>query len=218
MRIRALFAASLLVLSSCSLGETSLDDAALRTKFAARTTDKTAQSLYSRTLLINVVVGAVSQAIPGLHLAGLVVDVVVLVNSFDDLIYGTGAILARERACPNLVESADYRNVLGAWFKGIHTSGEFETAMSLGVAVTPLVTRETSAELFGQAIATHGAKFVGPKLAGVIGAKVATKAAAGFLFVLGPTVAAGINWFITSGIHDAATSYYETKARLVCPR
>ena len=207
-------------LIGCSVAACSLlgpvDEAPLRQAHAQKTVDQTATNLYTRTLLINAGVGAASQAIPGFHLLGLVVDVGVMVYSFDELIYGTGAILARQKSCPDLLQKQDYWNVMGAWFKGIRSSAEFEAAMSLGAALTPLVSNEKALQLFSNAIQVHGAKLVGVKLAGVLAAKVTAKGLAGFVPFLGPVAAAGINWYILSGLDDAATAYYAAKAKAVC--
>jgi len=124
-------------LGACSLLGEAEDDEALRQRYAHQTIDKDADQLYRHTLLINLGVGAASQAVPAFHLLGLVVDAGVLVYSFDGLIYGTGAIAAREGECQALVAREDYWQVLSTWFKGIRDSDEFNTAMGLATVLTP---------------------------------------------------------------------------------
>lgn len=192
------------------------DDAALRADYATKTADKTADQLYRHTLLINVGVGVVSQAVPAFHLLGLVVDAGVLVYSFDGLIYGTGAVAAREGACPALIEKADYWQVLGTWFKGIRNTSEFNAAMGLATVLTPSTSRDEAVQLFTRAIDLYGAKLVGAKLAGVVAGKSLAKAAAGFVPVIGPLVAGGINWYLLDGLRDAAQAYYQSKAQVLC--
>lgn len=212
-----LFWIGCLSLSACSLLDvTTDDDDRLRKTYASRTASQTADDLYRHTLLINVGVGMVSQAVPAFHLLGLVVDAGVLVYSFDGLIYGTGAIAARDSSCPALVEKADYWQVLGAWFKGIRNSDEFTTAMGLAAVLTPSMPREQALMAFTRALNLYGAKLVGVKLAGVVTAKSLAKAMAGFVPVLGPVVAGGINWFILDGLRDAAQAYYQSKAQVMC--
>jgi hypothetical protein len=204
------------VLTSCSLVDAPKDHAPLRAEYAQKTADTTTGSLYTSTVLKVVGIGAASQAVPLFHLLGLIPDVGAVVYYLDELIYGTGAIVAREKGCPVLLEKQDYWNILGAWFKGIRTSAEFDAAMSLAATLTPLVTREKALQYFANAVSTHGAKLVGAKLAGVIAAKLTAKGLAGFLPVLGPVAAGGINWYIFSGVDDAANAYYQSKARVVC--
>jgi uncharacterized membrane protein len=193
-----------------------VDEAPLRQEYGAKTAGQSTENLYNKTLLINIGVGGASQAVPLFHLAGLFLDAGVMVYYFDELIYGTGAIIAREKSCPNLLQKQDYWNVLGAWFKGVRSSAEFDAAMSLAGVLTPLVTSEKAAQVFSKAIQLHGAKLVGMKLAGVIAAKVTAKGIAGFVPVLGPIAAAGINWYILSGLDEAAIAYFESKARATC--
>jgi hypothetical protein len=88
--------------------------------------------------------------------------------------------------------------------------------MGLAAVLTTHVTHEQAAQLFAGAIQTHGAKFLGVKLSGILAAKFSAKGLAGIVPVLGPIVAAGINWYILSGINKAADAYYESKARIVC--
>lgn len=205
-----------LSLGACSLVGQPADEATLRTTYAERTAGQTADALYRHTLLVNVGVGAVSQAVPSFHLLGLVVDAGVMMYSFDGLIYGTGAIAAREANCPALVERVDYWQVLGTWFKGIRNSDEFNAAMGLAAVLTPSTSRDEALALFTRAVNLYGAKVVGVKLAGVVAAKSVAKAAAGFVPVLGPVVAGSINWFILDGLHDATRAYYRSKAQAVC--
>lgn len=206
-----------LSLGACSLsGGTADDDTRLRKTYADSTAHQTADELYRHTLLINVGVGVVSQAVPAFHLLGLVVDAGVLVYSFDGLIHGTGAIAARESNCPALLDKADYWQVLGTWFKGIRSSDEFATAMGLTSVLTPSTPREQALVAFTRALDLYGAKLVGVKLAGVVTAKSLAKALAGFVPVLGPVVAGGINWFILDGVRDAAQAYYRSKAAVMC--
>lgn len=206
-----------LSLGACSqVGWRAGDEARLRQTYADSTANQTADDLYRHTLLINVGVGLVSQAVPAFHLLGLVVDAGVLVYSFDGLIYGTGAIAARESNCPALIDKADYWQVLGTWFKGIRNSDEFTTAMGLASVLTPSMPRDQALAAFTRALDLYGAKLVGVKLAGVVTAKSLAKAFAGFVPVLGPVVAGGINWFILDGLRDAAQAYYQSKAQAVC--
>lgn len=203
-------------LGACSLLGEAEDDEALRQRHAHQTIDKDADQLYRHTLLINLGVGVASQAVPAFHLLGLVVDAGVLVYSFDGLIYGTGAIVAREGECPALVARADYWQVLGTWFKGIRDTAEFNTAMGLATVLTPSTPRDQAVDLFSRAMNLYGAKFVGAKLAGVVTAKSVAKAMAGFVPLLGPVVAAGINWYILDGLRDATQAYYQTKVQAMC--
>jgi hypothetical protein len=145
-----------------------------------------------------------------------VVDVGAVVYYLDEFVFGIGAIVARERGCPILLEKQDYWNVLGVWFQGVRTTAEFETAMGLAATLTPLATQDKALQVFAGAVHLHGAKFVGAKLAGVIAAKVTAKGLAGFVPVLGPVVAAGVNWYIFDGINDAANAYFQSKAKVVC--
>lgn len=203
-------------LAACSLVDPPKDHAPLRSEYTQKTSDTTTSSLYTSTVLKVAGIGGASQAIPGFHLLGLIPDVGAVLYYLDELIYGTGAIVAREKGCPALLEKQDYWNILGAWFKGIRTTAEFDTAMSLAATLTPLVTREKALQYFANAVNVHGAKLVGAKLAGVIAAKLTAKGLAGFIPVLGPVAASGINWYIFSGVDDAANAYFQSKARFIC--
>jgi len=221
LHLRTLRNVALMVVVCCALGactraEQPEDAARLRAEYASKTAAQSVDQLYRHTLLINLGVGAVSQAVPAFHLLGLVVDAGVLVYSFDGLIYGTGAIAAREGNCPALIEKADYWQVLGTWFQGIRSSDEFTAAMGLASVLTPSTPREQALVAFTRALDLYGAKLVGVKLAGVVTAKSLAKALAGFVPVLGPVVAGGINWYILDGLRDAAQAYYQSKAQVFC--
>jgi len=211
-----LILAAVTLLTSCSLVAEPQDESPLRTEYARKTDGSSSTGLYVSTVTQAVVIGGASQAIPGFHLLGLFADVGAVVYFLDELIYGTGAIVSRQMSCPALLEKQDYWHVLGAWFQGVRSSAEFDTAMSLAATMTPLITREQAHRLFVNAVQLHGSKFVGVKLAGVIAAKMTAKGVAGFIPALGPIVAGGINWYIFSGIDDAANAYFQSKARLVC--
>lgn len=213
---RLIALAAALALTSCSLVDPSQDHAELRAEYARKTADASTDGHYTATVLKVAAIGGFSQSIPGLHLLGLIPDVGAVLYYLDELVYGTGAIVARQKRCPDLLEKQDYWNVLGAWFKGVRSTAEFDAALSLAATLTPMVTREKSLQLFAQAVHLHGAKFVGAKLSGVIAAKLAAKGFAGFVPVLGPIAAAGINWYIFSGVDAAANAYFESKARVVC--
>jgi hypothetical protein len=96
------------ILGACSLITSPTNEAPLRAEYAQKTAEVDPDQSYWRILLTNLGVGAASQMVPGFHLGGVFVDAGVLVAYFDELIYGKGAIVARDKSCPALVENVDY--------------------------------------------------------------------------------------------------------------
>ena len=204
-----------LLLSGCSLvGKP--DETPLRTEYAERYRSAKVEEHLAGRRNAAILVGVISQAIPGLHLAGVVADIIFVLDFLDEAIYGTGAILAREKGCPELIAKADYWNVLGLWFSNVKSTAEFDAILAIAPVATPFVTRDRAAELFLLAVKKHGTTLVGAKLAGLVAAKMTAKSLAGFVPILGPIVAGGINWYIFHGVNSATTLYYNNKARHIC--
>lgn len=61
--------------------------------------------------------GVVLNAIPTLHIFGLVIDTIYVWVGIDDLVLGNGSIVARERNCKGLVDADDY-HLFFAWDGG----------------------------------------------------------------------------------------------------
>lgn len=52
--------------------------------------------------------GFIANAIPGIHMFGLVVDTAFVYSTIDNIVLGNGAIVARTYNCKDLVEDEDY--------------------------------------------------------------------------------------------------------------
>jgi hypothetical protein len=61
-------------------------------------------------------------AIPGLHIAGVWIDTFFVWQSVDDTAMGVGAILAKQKNCPHLLQPDDYDIVVGLWGGAIDKS------------------------------------------------------------------------------------------------
>jgi len=202
-----------IALSACSLVGKPADEAVLQRDHAVKTAGMTQATLFRETLLVAVGAGAATQAVPGLHFLGLLADMGVVAYYFDELIYGTGAIAARDHHCPNLMAREDYWNILGAGLHNVTSSTEFQQAVD---QADQLLDQSKNSQLFAHAIQQYNPSSMGLQLAGWTGAKLGAQALLGIFPWIGPTVAAGINGYIFYRLNKTAMAYYDAKALFVC--
>lgn len=164
--------------------------------------------------------GALTVAIPGLHLAGITADVAFLMNRMSVCSYGTGAILGYQAGLGNILESEDFAVVLARWSgdDGVSNATLAKAATDLagkvgGKAAAKLLAK-VAAENAGILIAKKLGTKSAAKIAAKFAAKLGTKAAGGFIPFVGPAIGGGINlWFITS-IAKEAEAWYRLKLSL----
>jgi hypothetical protein len=162
--------------------------------------------------------GALSVAIPGLHLVGIAADVAFLMNRMSVCSYGIGAIIGKDRGLGNILEPEDFAIVLARW-----GGDESVSDAAIGKACADLAGKvggKGVTKILAKTMAEKGGILLGKKLAGKVGvkvgakfgAKLGTKALAGWVPVLGAVVGGGVNlWFITE-IASSAESWYRIKA------
>lgn len=187
-------------------------------------------SLYEETSKLNmdeyisnqrtkaVALGAGTAAIPGMHLAGMAADIVALFKLMCDTSYGIGSISSNQKNIGiNGIDEFDFVTILTRW------GGDYDAINAMNIAVAGA---KSAGAVVGGQIASHIAVALLPKpiikilvkiIAKKIGLKFAGKGLAGFIPFLGPTVSAGINWWIFDSMMDEAKKYYQAKAVAVLP-
>ena len=179
-------------------------------------------------------VGVIANAIPGLHVIGLIFDTIYVVSSIDDLIYGNGAIISRETGCEGLVQKEDY-NLYFAWAKdgraevdsafragrraydakeavGDVTQRMLDDALKASRGVSVAAKTSIAAKVVRQ----KSAEKLAYKIGGKITVKVIAKAFVGFAPVIGPAAAGIINYVILNDIDKTSRAYYRNKANIMC--
>lgn len=178
--------------------------------------------------------GVLLNSIPGFHLGGLIIDTIIVVTTIDDLIYGNGAIIARNVGCEGLVQEDDY-DLYFAWASDGRDDVDdaFRTAKEAydrkeGVGdLTDEMLRHALKVSRGASIAAKTTmsrsvvqKKATEKLAYKIGGKITIKAIAnafiGFIPVVGPSSAGIINYVILNDIDKKSREYYYNKANIMC--
>ncbi len=157
--------------------------------------------------------------IPIAHFGGLVLDTMYVYSALDDIIYGVGAIKARQMGCQSLVETEDY-DLFFAWQGGqaSEVMGAFTDVVN---RKSDLAERASRAEQrMAQRVAPLVKDKLRKKLVSKLGAKLATKVAAkaalGMVPVVGGVAAGVINYVILGDIFDDAGKYFAQKARIAC--
>lgn len=159
-----------------------------------------------------VVLGGGTAAIPGMHLVGMAADIVALFKLMCDTSYGIGSISSNQKNIGiNGIDEFDFITILTRW------GGDYDAINAMNIAVAGA---KSAGAVVGGQIATHAAVALLPKpiikilvkiIAKKIGLKFAGKGLAGFIPFLGPTVSAGINWWIFDGMMNEAKKYYQAK-------
>ncbi|WP_439549114.1 hypothetical protein [Falsiroseomonas sp.] len=187
--------------------------------WAQTTKDQTASSWWSANVGTSMGVGLLANAVPAAHLVGLLADTLYVYSTIDEMIYGNGAIVARERACPRLLEEEDYL-LFFAW-RGEHRAQVELTLREVYGRKDDLASsvRGVTARLGPAAVMALEKKIeqkVTAKLGAKFAAKMIAKALVGFVPLLGPLSAVAINYWILDGIHVDSIAYFGAKARVVC--
>ncbi|GGR73776.1 hypothetical protein GCM10008959_38860 [Deinococcus seoulensis] len=165
--------------------------------------------------------GAVSGAIPGLHLVGAAADIAFLMNRMAVCCYGIGAIKCHQSLGDNFLEREDFALILALW-SGDEDITKVVTnkvgADLVGVGGAKLALKSLSKGLghqFGVIAGNQLAGKVGAKVGAKIGAKAGAKFAAGWVPILGGIVGAGVNSYFLSEISQAGKRFYDFKVDYV---
>lgn len=163
-----------------------------------------------------------ANAITAIHLIGVWLDTIVVVDKSESLALGIGAILARDKNCPQLVHTDDYQFIQAMWVGAVNNR-QLRSAFVHAKEAQRLAHGGTAA---ARQLAVHhmlraveekiGLKITG-KIAAKFGAKIIVKKLVGFVPVLGGVVAVLINkiWFLDP-MQESSETYYLLKAELVC--
>ncbi len=163
--------------------------------------------------------GAVFTSIPGLHIAGLIPDLVVLVNRMAVCSFGIGAIAAKEQGRDFILEEDDMPAILSRWAGDDCLSDASIAKLSSSGAIA--YAGQPAGAMFANLAVKHAGILVGKKMGGKAGAKVTAKFMAkyggklvgGMLPFVGPGICGGINvWFITE-MCSAASGWYAAKLK-----
>ncbi|MDX2308210.1 MAG: hypothetical protein NW216_08230 [Hyphomicrobium sp.] len=173
--------------------------------------------------------GAAAVAIPGPHIPILVSEVAFLMNRLGAASFGVGAIKSQKPGLGNVLETEDFACILAYWAK----DDDVKQAMTgkLAADATTKVGLKVGTKLYGKGFAKVATKtalssagyLVGNKVGGKVlakagalfGSQVAAKAGTGFAPVIGAVAGAGINYWIMSGVIEAADQFYEDKLALI---
>ncbi len=163
--------------------------------------------------------GVILNIIPGIHLAGLIMDTLYVYSAIDDIVYGVGAIKARELSCSGLVEEEDYdlffaweggepQEIMAAFREMVSTKSDVEELSDhmerrFAARVAPLVKKKIQKKLIS-------------KLGSKILIKVFSKALLGFIPVVGASAAGIINYIILDDLFEDSQQYFEEKSKIVC--
>jgi hypothetical protein len=216
VRVFAWMVLSLLSVS-CSNSGTPSESQSLRAEYSGKTRSYASQdAYYGHVRNIVLLTGGITHAIPGVHFVGTWVDAGILLYQLDELVYGSGALIARARRCESLVEKGDYRRVLWSAVKGVNAT-EVRTAAMLALGTkTPFLSDGQTDAVFTGAINSHIGEFFGAKLVGLVAGKILTKKLFGIIPIIGPVAAMSINWYIVHRVNDAAVVYFDEKATVAC--
>jgi hypothetical protein len=163
--------------------------------------------------------GAVFTSIPGLHFAGLVPDVLMLVNRMAVCSYGIGAIAAKEGGFGYVLEREDMSAILARWSGDDSLSDAAIAKMSATGALA--YAGQPAGAMFAALAIKHAGIMVGKKFGGKIGGKITAKfmgkyggkLLGGMVPFAGPAICGGINvWFITQ-MCTAASEWYAIKLK-----
>ncbi len=169
--------------------------------------------------------GGAAVAIPGLHLATIAADVLILMNRMSVCSYGIGAIMGKEAGHGFILEEEDFPVILGRWCKvdGLDNATLSKAAAEVGIKVGGKIGGKVGGKVITKKIASfavkHASILIGKKLAGPVGAKLGSKfaakfggkIAAGFLPFIGPLIGGSINLYFISEISSEAIKWYNFK-------
>lgn len=164
--------------------------------------------------------GFVGAAIPGVHLAGLAADLVHVLYRMARSSMGVGAILGRRNLKENILGEEDFLAVLAQWADPQSLSDIVQLKLEAGFKKVSI---KTLGKVLSKAIAKKaglvGTGVMAEKLFGKVAAKFAAKfgakVIAGWVFLLGPVVSAGINVYFLKKISDAAEAFYPKKIKVI---
>jgi hypothetical protein len=209
------------------------DDAVLQADYAVRANGMSQTELLLKSGAFVTTVGFVAGLAPatihtGHHVADLaidgvvlVVDAAILVYMSHRLVYLTGAIMSKNAACPHLVETGDFEKVLGVLFGGADKQKLlFIAGKSIQSADTlsALARRRVAAQAFQRAVVETAPEYLGGRATERLLRNFAIKGMTGKVPWLGGVIGALINGFAIREVEQAAVTYYEVKAQLICAR
>lgn len=123
--------------------------------------------------------GAVTVALPGIHLVTLVADVGFLVNRMSVCSYGIGAIAAKDKGHGFILEQEDLAAILARWSGDTSVSDAALSKMAASGA--GMFVGGSLGTTFAAMAVQHAGLLVGKKLGGKVGAKVASKFVAKYI-------------------------------------
>lgn len=183
--------------------------------------DKTLDEFTGSQSLSVIASGAVSGAIPGLHMVGAAADIAFLMNRMAVCCYGIGAIKGHQELGVNFLEKEDFALILALWAGDDDITKVVTNKVGADVVLvggTKLAFKSISKGIGHQFGVIAGKKLagkVGAKAGAKIGAKAGAKFAAGWIPVLGGVVGAGVNSYFLSDIARAGRQFYDFKVAFV---
>lgn len=213
--VSAMLAFSMLLNTCASVGRPA-DEAAFRMEYAHKTANLTQEDLYSETLLVTMTFGALSQAVPGFYLPGLVADLMMVVYYSEDFIYGSGAIMAREYNCPDLLRHSDYWVILSSGLSDLESPLGLDRIHVLSERFINYADRVMNIKLISFIVKRYSSSQVGSDLTWLAFAKLILQGVFGIVPWVGGALTSGLNWYVFRSLNKIVVRYYRAKAALDC--
>jgi len=205
-----------MLLNTCTSVGQPADESEFRIEYADKTANLTQEDLYSETMLVTMTFGAASQAVPGFHLPGLVADLTMVGYYLDQFIYGSGAIMAREYGCPDLMGRSDYWNILSSGLNDIESPLGLDRLYELSNRAQSSIEQMINMKFISVIMKRYGSSQMGSELTWLAFAKLFLQGIFGIFPWMGGAVASGLNWYIFRNLNKIVIRYYKAKAMIYC--
>lgn len=167
--------------------------------------------------------GAVSFAVPFLHLPMAAADLAVLTNRMAVAAYSIGAVKGELYGKGNVLEDEDFAIILGLWCgytdieQIVRMKGDAEHIEAMQQEAGSKAVGRTFLKYLGALTAEQLLHRMAGRLATRIGARAGSKAAMGAIPVIGAAVGAATNSLMMDSLCDAAERYYDWKCGPAVP-